>query len=289
MSDEEKFKASMDIIKTSLEAVKGGLSAVKSFLDLANSGVSVAMVNAIPGLGIAIGCAEMIVRSVDLVVSLVRSSDMRKSKQAAKTVLGGKKGTSLKDEATLKLTTGTDDEKAAAAEYLTAKGLQYVNDKRTRRALLKMTVAMAKIAGDATTLGGVSAPVGIGLKVGAVVLDLGATVFRKFKQWARDKVAADEQTTGKQGFLGKIFNTDKSSTKKLSEYNRMLDNVFDMIIAAAPAAATPTAPETAKMKKVEGYVVAMGFSMVAMKREADQDTTGENLRAKMIEAMQKRE
>ena len=290
MSDEEKFKASMDIVRRSLEAAKSVVSTVKTFLDMCGSGVTSAMVNTIPGLGIAIGCAELVVRGVDLVMSLVHSSRMKESKREIKTAMGGAKGTSMKSQADEWLKTGTPDQKVQAHEYLTAKSLQYVNDKRTRRALLKIAVAMTKIAGDAATLGGVSAPVGIGLKVGAVAVDIGAGIFRKFKQWARDKVAEGEKTntSGKPGLLAKVFNLEKTTEKKTLEYNRVIDNVLDMIVAAAPANATAVTPvEEKKMLKVEHFVSAMGFSMAQLDRESAKG--GENLYKKMLEALKKRE
>jgi hypothetical protein len=92
MSDMEKFKASMEIVKRSLEAAKSVVSAVKSFLDLANSGVSAAMVNTVPGLGIAIGCAELVVRGVDLVYAMIQSSNMKDSKREVKAKLCGEQG-----------------------------------------------------------------------------------------------------------------------------------------------------------------------------------------------------
>jgi hypothetical protein len=297
MSDMEKFKASMEIVKRSLEAAKSVVSAVKSFLDLANSGVSAAMVNTVPGLGIAIGCAELVVRGVDLVYAMIQSSNMKDSKRDVKEKLGGEQGTSLKavakeilEKGTKKGRPATAQDKAMAQEYLTAKSLQYVNDKRSRRALLKISVAMAKIAGDAATLGGVSAPVGIGLKVGAVAVDIGAGIFRKFKQWARDKVAESESakpTGAKKGFLAKIFNTEKTTANKTVEYTRIIDNVLDMIIKATPAGPRVTRAQQAQMTKVEGYVTAMGFSMVAMEREAKAGPG--KLYEKMLEALKKRE
>ena len=297
MSDMEKFKASMEIVKRALEAAKSVVSAVKSFLDLANSGVSAAMVNTVPGLGIAIGCAELVVRGVDLVYSMIQSSNMKESKRDVKSKLGGEQGSSLKvvakeilEKGTKKGKPATPQDKAMAQEYLTAKSLQYVNDKRSRRALLKISVAMAKIAGDAATLGGVSAPVGIGLKVGAVALDIGAGIFRKFKQWARDKVAESEGAKApgaKKGFLAKIFNTEKTTANKTVEYSRIIDNVLDMIIKATPTGTRVTAAQQAQMTKVESYVTAMGFSMVAMEREAKAGPG--KLYEKMLEALKKRE
>lgn len=297
MSDMEKFKASMEIVRRSLEAARSVVSAVKSFLDLANSGVSAAMVNTVPGLGIAMGCAELVVRGVDLVYSMIQSSNMKDSKREVKKKLGGEEGSSLKavaqeilEKGTKKGRAATVQDKVMAQEYLTAKSLQYVNDKRSRRALLKISIAMAKIAGDAATLGGVSAPAGIGLKVGAVAVDIGAGIFRKFKQWARDKVAESEGAKpagAKKGFLAKIFNTEKSTANKTLEYSRIIDNVLDMIVKATPSGPRVTPAQRVQMTKVESYVSAMGFSMVAMEREAKAGPG--KLYEKMLEALKKRE
>lgn len=301
MTDEEKFKGSMEVIRHALEAAKSSVSAAKSFLDLCGSGVSAAMVNSIPGLGIAIGCADLVVRSVDLIVGAIRAHDMRMKKQELKTgtLLGGKKGESSKAKAEqiLKDTSIPDDDpkKKAAHEYLTSKGLQWVNQKRVNRAILKMAVAMAKIAGDAATLGGASAPVGIGLKVGALALDVGASIFRRFKQWARDKVAdaedkkqaaATTQNPYQKGFLAKVFNTDKSTKKKMAEYNRMVTNVFVMIKAVD---ITSTPPDEKSMNRCADYISAMGYSLKAMERDFKKDPSGAKVRENMIAALKKRE
>jgi hypothetical protein len=300
MTDEEKFKGSMEVIRHALEAAKSSVSAAKSFLDLCGSGVTAAMVNSIPGLGIAIGCADLVVRSVDLIVGAIRTHDMRMKKQSAKTLIGGAKGTTQKTqaEAILKDTSIPDDDpkKEAAKEYLTAKSLQWINQKRANRAILKMSVAMAKIAGDAATLGGASAPVGIGLKVGALALDVGASIFRRFKQWMQNK--ADDARTARvaaggkaedKSTLEKVFNADKSTKNKMTEYNRMVTHVFEMI-KAVPAAPPPVDPKVeAQMNKVADYISAMGYSLKAMERDFKKDATGGKVRSNMIDALKKRE
>jgi len=326
MSDGEKLRGSMEVIKASLEAAKSGVTAAKGFLDMINQPGTGELLQAVPGLGIAIGCVEIIMRAYDIIVSQIAAYEMRDSKREAKSKLaGGKKGTSSKGEAEKVIReyekkqadkVRVDEYNAAqklrkpkpgkekpgvvispaetamyntAHEYLTAKSLQYINDKRTRRALLKIGVAMTKIAGDAATLGGVSAHVGIALKVAAVVLDLGATIVRKFKQWARDKVAAHEAATGEKSKWSSIFNTDKTTEKKDAEYERIIDDIFDMILEHTPETAMGpiTKAQATGMAKTEKYINAMGFSMSTMKAESAKG--GAYLRMKMMDALKKRE
>lgn len=321
MSDEEKFKASMEIIRHSLEAAKSAVSSAKSFLDMAGGSVTAEMIGSIPGLGIAISCADLIVRAYDLIQANVRAYDMRDRKREMKLALGGTQGKSSKAEAEriLQSTDPADaDKKEMAQEYLASKGLEYINRKRSNRALLKITVAMTKIAGDAATIGGASAPVGIGLKVGALALDVGASVFRRFKQWARDTVAESEDkaeadhkaksdaavaaggsalAAREKGFFARIFNTDKSSAKKEAEYNTTVDRVFAMISKVDTTTdlsdpATPAAKKTEIEKqanKVGAYLEAMDYPLTAMKRDIGKDATGAKVRENMIKALKKRE
>ena len=281
LSSEEKFRASMSIIKRLLEAAKSGVSAAKSFWDTWGGGAAGPLVQSVPGLGIALSCVDLIVRGVDLVTAEVRKADMRSKKRELKAKFGGKKGASSKAEAEriLKDPQSTPEAKADAEEYLLAKGLQYINQKRSNRAILKIAVTMGKIAGDAATLGGASAPVGVGLKVGAMGVDLGATVFRNVKQMGRDK--AEKSASG--SLWRTIFNSDKSTQKKLAEYNKTIDQVFDMIIKA-DATTGPT--REGAMERCGDYISAMGFSIAEMHRYR---TTPDKLREKMIEALKKRE
>ena len=321
MSDEEKFKASMEVIRHSLEGAKSAVSSAKSFLDMAGGSVTGTMIDAIPGLGIAISCADLIVRAYDLIQANVRAYDMRDRKREVKLLLGGAQGKSSKAEAE-RIIASTDPADAAkkemAHEYLASKGLEYINRKRSNRALLKITVAMTKIAGDAATIGGASAPVGIGLKIGALALDVGASVFRRFKQWARDTVAADEDAAEakhqaasaatvasggaalparEKGFFARIFNTDKSTTKKNAEYNATVDRVFAMISKVDTTTdindpATPPAVKDAISKqanKVGAYLEAMDYPLHSMDRDIRKDATGAKVRENMIKALKKRE
>lgn len=299
MTNQERFHDAMEIVTGLLEAAKSGVETAKTFLDTFGSGPGAALTNSVPGFGIAIGAADLIVRSVDLVYAKLHSNAMRKEKRSLKELLGGERGTSSKDLATTRMQeidakrgTGVDvtpeeeQEYETASEYLLAKGVQYVNDKRINRALLKMSVAMTKASGDVATLGGASAPVGIGLKAGAMALDVGASAFRTFKQWARDKKAAKEEKQGGEkittGFFS-LFNSDKSSAAKWKKYNRMVDKIYDMILAADSLPA-PT-PDT-RFKRIDKYVRAMGMRPSKLHSLRNDPA---KLRLEMITAMKQRE
>lgn len=292
LSDKAKFKRSMEIITDAMNAAKSGVSAAKSFMDLWGGGAGAPLVNAVPGFGIALSCVDIIIRAVDLVDAQIQRDRMQTAKRATKEALGGTKGKSLKGaaEAFIKQ---IDDKRAAGEdisdadelkyeqyrEYLLAKGLQYIAFKRSNRAILKIGVAMTKIAGDAAVLGGASAPVGIGIKGAAMALDVGASLFRRFKQWGRDKAAASGATSG----FFSVFDQSKSTTAKLEGYNKMVDKIFDMIVKTASLSGM--AALGAEAKVVE-FVEAMGLSI--RKMYALKDNPFE-LRMEMIKAMKKRE
>ncbi len=292
LNDKEKFAASMQIITEAMNVAKSGVSSAKAFMDLWGNGAGAPLVNAVPGLGIALSCVDIIIRAVDLVESQIQRERMQKAKRATKEALGGVKGTSIKGAAEA-FVKQIDDKRAAGQpispadeakyeqyhDYLLAKGLQYINQKRTNRAIFKIGVAMGKIAGDAAVLGGASAPVGVGIKGGAMALDVGASAFRRFKQWGRDKAAQSGATTG----FFSIFDKSKSSDAKLAGYNKMVDKVFDMIIKAS---ALTGAPSIAAELRVGEFVGAMGISLKQMYALKDSPAA---LRVSMITAMQKRE
>jgi hypothetical protein len=302
-TSQEKFHDAMEIINGLLEAAKAGVSAAKDFLDtFTSAGPGAALSATVPGFSIALGAADMIVRSVDLVTAMVRSNQMRKDKREFKESLGGKKGTSYKKEAEKivkdldakrdrgeELTDEEEDRYDQAESYLVSKGLQYINDKRRNRALLKMSVAMTKAAGDVATLGGASAPVGVGLKVGALALDVGASLFRKFKQWGRDKKAAkeDKGEDVSSGFFS-IFDADKSTKKKFQGYNKTVDKIFKMVIAAEAQPAPTGDEKDLRFARVEKWILALGMAPKRLYLTA-QSGKIKDLRKDMIKAQMKRE
>lgn len=333
MSGQEKTESILSMITSLLEAAASGVGAAKTFLSAFGGGANEALKNSIPGFGIAVGVVDMIVRSVALVKAMVQKSRMRKDKHAKKVGLkivlpGGREVTGAKGEkfeaATLykKLSKRNDDNPASVdatgattydgctakelafledcdgneqfQEYLFSKGLQYINQKRANRAILKMAVAMGQIAGDAATLGGVSAPVGVGLKAGAMALDVGSSVFRNQKQYFRD-MKADKEKGGDEiatGFLS-LFNSEKNSGAKLQEYNGYVDHIFDLIVKSSRIE-DPKLPELPNGRKppdprfvgVIKYLDAVGITMTRV-NSFQNDPAG--LRKTMIEYLQKRE
>lgn len=293
LNDKEKFSKSMEIITEAMSAAKSGVSSAKAFMDLWGGGAGAPLVNAVPGFGIALAAVDIIIRAVDLVDSQIHRARMQEIKRANKVSLGGKKGKSFKAEAEQILAdveakraqpgaviTDEEEERAEMArDYLMSKGLQYISQKRTNRAILKISVAMGKMAGDIAVLGGASAPVGVGIKAGAMALDVGASGFRKFKQWGRDKAAAG--STGR--FFG-MFNKNKSSAAKMAGYNNMVDKTFDMIIKATKIADDDM--RSAAEDQVAAFVGAMGMSVKQMN---SMKSDPGKLRNAMIKAMQKRE
>jgi hypothetical protein len=263
-SKQERFHDAMAIIKSILEAAASGVSAAKGFLDAFGTGAGIGFSTAVPGFGVALGGAELIVRGVDAITASIHGQEMRKDKQASKTsdwvadpsfnptvVAGvfpggvetrGKKGTThpigkkFKELSKKSTRTAAEDAFVKWGEtfgpmqaYLTNKGVQAINNKRARRAALKIGVAMTKVAGDIATLGGASAPVGMGLKAGAALIDGGCTIFRTIKQAGRDKAA--KAAPGSR--WSSVFNAEKSTGSKLAEYNKQVDRIFAQVVATS--------------------------------------------------------
>jgi len=312
----EKFKEAMGIITNILEMASSGVSAAKNFLDAFSTGAGPALGAAVPGFGIALGAAELIVRGVAGIKAAIQHHIMRTDKQSTKTTFdpgdepavralfpsGSVKGEQGKKwplyqkykELTRKQDSGAVLEQKEAdfvawgdtseelQGYILSKGIQYVNAKRGRRAVLKIGVAMTKIAGDVATLGGASAPVGVGLKAGAALLDVGCTGFRLFKQWARNKAASSDSDS----FSRKVFNTNKTSEKKLAGYNRDVDRIFDMVVKLSTT--TPTiSPEWAGQKeRLDRVLHAIGLHPRRLENLKDDPN---KLRKELIAKLQERE
>lgn len=292
LNDKEKFSKSMEIVTEAMSAAKSGVSSAKAFMDLWGGGAGAPLVNAVPGFGIALAAVDIIIRTVDLVDSQITRARMQSIKRVNKTAIGGVKGKTSKSAAEAFIleidtkraageTISPDDEQKyeASRDYLMSKGLQYISRKRSDRAIFKISVAMGKMAGDIAVLGGASAPVGIGVKAGAMALDVGASGFRRFKQWGRDK-----QASGSAGKFFGMFNAKKSSGAKMQGYNRMVDRIFDMIVKAARI--TDVDDQLAAERQVGSFVGAMGLSIKQMNSMKDDPA---KLRGSMIKAMQKRE
>jgi len=283
--------------KSVVTMLRGILSTVNSM-----SSASIALAHAMPGMGIAIGAAEVVVRTFDLFEAWEHADNMRMRKQDFKGRFGvvAGKGGSSKAEAILKDATSSAVQKEEAEEYLHFKSLQYVQDKNARRALLNIGIGLGEIAGDVATLGGASAPVGMGIKLGALCTKIGATIVRNLKQFGRDMVDKSRQkkvaainadpTLDAPAKAAKIkevedattiFNLNKTSAKKLAGYKSNVTTILTRFAAFDAA----TQDKMAWMHLVHEFE-ATGVRLTEAKAILDK---GENLGVAMIKALQRRE
>ena len=290
-SSTEKAKEGFGAIQDALKAAQSGVKAAKGFTDAwGGAGPAAA---AVPGLGVAIAACDLIVRGVALLNAIVNKGAMRGRKRALKEKLKGTVGKSLKSTAEseverLRGQQSLTDEEAELLgeyeEYLMARGIQYINSKRQNRSLFKISLALTNMAADIAVLAGGSAPVGVAFKGAAAATDASAGLFRRFKQWGRDKAAAGS-TTAK--FFG--FDANKSTAKKFAMYNGYVDKLYAMVLKAneMPVKEDPErAAAIAAGESVYAYVKAMGMS----RAEVDSLCTKPlEMRKKLIEKMKERE
>ena len=169
-------------------------------------------------------------------------------------------------------------------EYLMARGIQYINSKRQNRSLFKISLALTNMAADIAVLAGGSAPVGVAFKGAAAATDASAGLFRRFKQWGRDKAAAGSTTAKLFG-----FDANKSTAKKFAMYNGYVDKLYAMVLKANKMPVTDDTTRAAAIaagENVYAYVKAMGMS----RAEVDSLCTKPlEMRKKLIEKMKERE
>ena len=292
MSASQRAKKGVGAIQSGLKAAQSGVKAAKGFADA--WGAAGPLASVVPGLGVAIAACDLIVRGVALLTAIVDKGVMKGRKRALKEKLGGEVGKSFKAKAegeieTLKAKKELTEEEATRLgeleEYLMAKGIQYINSKRENRSLFKIGLALTNMAADIAILGGGSAPVGVAFKGAATATDASAGLFRRFKQWGRDKAAA----AGEGSLLGNIFNANKSTDKKFAMYNGYVDKLYKMVLKANDMpreSVEEKAAAAAAAKNIYAYVSAMGMS----KAEVDSlCTTPMEMRTKLIEKMKERE
>jgi len=290
-SSSEKAKQGVGAIQDALKAAQSGVKAAKGFTDAwGGAGPAAA---AVPGLGVAIAACDLIVRGVALLNAIVNKGAMRGRKRALKEKYGGTVGKSFKKDAedqiaalqdTHPLSDADAEKLGELEEYLMAKGIQYINSKRQNRSLFKISLALTNMAADIAVLAGGSAPVGVAFKGAAAATDASAGLFRRFKQWGRDKAAAGS-TTAK--LLG--FDANKSTAKKFAMYNGYVDKLYAMVLKANEMPVTDDTKRAAAIaagENVYAYVKAMGMS----RAEVDSLCTKPlEMRKKLIEKMKERE
>ena len=109
--------------------------------------------------------------------------------------------------------------------YEMAKEMKSINQKRMTRAGIEAGLEMASMAGDIATLSGAGAAVGISLKAAASGAKTGMGLFRRIKQYGRDKAAK----TGPDSAWSSLFNAEKSSDKKHAKRANDADLILNMV------------------------------------------------------------
>lgn len=123
---------------------------------------------------------------------------------------------------------GTKTSNKEAYDYL--KEMDYINGKRQIRASIHIGIDLTSIGGEIANMTGVGATAGVALKAASSAGGVILPVFRKFKQWGRDKAA--EQEAGQEGKekgargIFKLFDTSKNSDNKKQRIVKDVGFVF---------------------------------------------------------------
>lgn len=294
ISKKEAFKGSLEALQNGLEAAQSAVKTVKSILEILESGVG-KLTEAIPGISLAISGVKITVKVFNMMQWRLAKNKMSEIKQSFKTkyansgmvkknnyTLFGKSihksnGTdksqiNIRRQELLQIvdpsnTSSTDVQKKDAQDelddiqnYELAKEMKNINSKRLNRAGIEAGLEMANIAGDIATLSGAGSAVGISLKAAASGTKTGMSLFRRIKQYGRDKAAKNGPSSAWSG----VFNADKSSDKKHGKRSKDADLILDLV-AKLPEK-TDTAEEKAQYQRVLNYIEATGCSTKALFR-----------------------
>lgn len=285
-----KVKSIVDIIKSILEGTASLMKVIRGFIDYAGAGVSVGLTNAVPGLGIAIGAANIAMNGYNFMKAWISSQELKliEHEQMNKVASTGSSAVKKKQEkfhmfSKLTSEVNTIDEEQLKAQKATATGTQKdeldkldlihelsnIQTKREVRSSVHIVTAMASIAGDIATLTGVGAQAGVPLKAIAAGVEGGMVGVRTFKQYGRDK-----------GWSG--FNADKSSEKK---HQKRVDHA-KLIMKIVSGLPTPYAEAHYQQYDMADKLLnATGID----KEELIAAATPEEQMAALIEAMKQRE
>jgi len=314
ITKEDAIKGGLSALHNGLESAQSAVKTVKSILEILESGVG-KLTEAVPGIGIAISGIKITIKVFDMMqwhaskekmTTIKRdfkakyaNSDMVKSNNYTlfgKTIhqsLGTNKEkiderrTQLMDIIDTSNQSATEDEKKAAQSelddiqnYELAKEMKSINQKRLTRGGIEAGLEMVSMAGDIATLSGAGSAVGISLKAAASGAKVGMGLFRRLKQYGRDKASAK----GPDSAWSSVFNADKSSDKKHAKRANDTDLILDMV------GKLPEADDTDEAKKqyqrVLVYIEATGCSTKAL-FEANGDI--DKQRELLMEAMKQRD
>ena len=287
LEENEKAGKSVAIIKTALEAGKGVIETINAFMSHLGT-VTGPMLQAAPGLGIAIGALEIIASGISMGFAYVAFKEMRTDKRDAKEKLQGARAAnktkwggvkSYKTEAdeiikAVAAGTATEEQKSKHADaeaYMLSRNLQTVAGKRIKRGILNISTALPGIAGDIAILSGAGAAVGGGLKVAGSGAKVIALAVRMGKQAYHD-AKGDE----------------KSTASKHAMYDGMVRGMVRGVVAAGSLPDTTEEDKAARSKaetKALNQVLASGMTPATMnKHKAD----APKLYATWIDALKER-
>ncbi|MBD2846514.1 hypothetical protein IDH44_15035 [Paenibacillus sp. IB182496] len=313
LSKKELFRGGLDVVQNGLEAASSAVKTVKSILEILESGVG-KLGQVIPGIGIAISGIKLTIKVYNMIQWNTSRGKMTQIKRDFKTKYASSgvvvhKSYSLfgrrlhESQGTNKLlleqrknelaaildpaNAATDAEKEQAElelndieDYSLAKEMKNINQKRMTRAGIEAGLEMATIAGDIATLSGAASAVGVSLKAAAGGAKVGMGLFRRMKQFGRDKAAKQDSSR----VWSAVFNAEKSSDKKHNRRSRDAELILNMVSKLPDRANTEE--ERGQYKRVLNYIEATGCSTKALFRENGDVIKQREL---LIEAMKKRD
>lgn len=269
----------LKVLKGFLGAAKSTVSGLRVFLDIAGKSADFVAVVPIVGSAISIGIQllDILLQAVEIIRHAIRiyKAAHRAAKMKKQLGAGGKAVLDAKKRDKAAALANADDK-----DKLLLKLIE-VNTKRVKRAILPVTTSTINIiadiisisgsilntvgvatsaaygAGVALMAGGYAATVTAGvLKLGTALAKPTAALWRFQKQQMRNLAAKDTTNSGATTKwivekAGKVYNKDKSSTKKNAEYLANARRL--MTIAKGLDVIKTTDAEDVKAKKLESY------------------------------------
>ncbi|MFB9274292.1 hypothetical protein [Cohnella cellulosilytica] len=264
IAKEDAVKGGLSALQNGLESAQSAVKTVKSILEVMESGVG-KLTETIPAIGIAISGIKVTIKVFNMMqwnaskqkMTEIKADFKQKYSQDKYKHLGivkdntytlfGKtihqsKGTDKTkiDDYRRELLDIVDDSNTSATEeakkqardelndiehYEIAKEMKSINQKRMTRAGIEAGLEMVSMAGDIATLSGAGAAVGISLKAAASGAKTGLSLFRRVKQYGRDKAAK----SGPDSAWSSVFNAEKSSDKKHAKRANDADLILSMV------------------------------------------------------------
>jgi hypothetical protein len=283
----EKASFVLATIKDAASIAKSAVSAISKILGL-TGGATDALKSAVPGLGIAVSAVDMIARGYKFVIDAMNRGRARAQKAIQKKALAGKLGLKRITRAAVekvKASTRWHNESAETKElvedYLMARELQTINEKRMTRQGIKIGLDINNIVAEALNLGGVTAAAGISMKIAGGATGLILPAFRRFKQWGRDKAAKAKESGKEAGFFS-MFNARKSTSEKKKLRQATVERMFKHMVdwwTMKERSPREVTEKEAEGKRVKEYFKAAGMSWTAVQSYEDAGALAKDLEA----------